>query len=366
MTLHRGDAIDHGVRTPRHGSVRWTLFTPILTGIFLSLLVLGRPVSALAAEPEFGGSCATGLVNHQRISTDCSIDWISKDGKRYCFSSAESRAEFLKSPDENIQRATEMYAAAGLGDIARGLNRFTSGDAQAYIDELIKAEAAKNDGVYVVDDPLTASSIPLIYENVDFTRTLDGYGFFPDVIFHARDDVRKKYLIDFWIAPQRGKLAVLQTRIYKTPVKKGDTWAMTPRQPKPWWWIPASEHPGQTEQKRSWEIMSSIEAYIQVSVRSGEFTLKDDKTGEEISLKFIGVHQPIRRLKGEGQFFACSDFRKVGTEDQFYDVDFWLDMKDGQMIVTNARVHKVPKLVDGNYVQVPRYNFDSTTFDIVP
>jgi YHS domain-containing protein len=361
MTLQRSLAPDRRARKRRRGSVRRISLMPVLAGFFLSL-----PVAALAAEPEFGGSCAMGLVSHQRIRTDCSIDWISRDGKRYCFSSAESKTEFLKSPDENIQRAAEMYAAAGLGDIARDLNRFASGDAQAYVDELIKAESARNGGVYAVDDPVTASSIPLIYENVDFTRTIDGYGFFPDVIFHAKDDPRKKYLIDFWVAPQNGKLAVLQTRIYKTPVQKGDAWAMTPRQPKPWWWIPASEHPGQSEQKRSWEIMSSIEAFVQASGQKGEFALKDDKTGEEIALKFIGVHQPIRRLKDDGQFFACTDFRKTGTTDQFYDIDFWLDMKNGQMIVTKVRVHKEPRLVDDSYVQVPRYNFDSKTFDIVP
>jgi len=55
-----------------------------------------------------------------------------------------------------------------------------------------------------------------------------------------------------------------------------------------------------------------------------------------------------------------------GTKDQFYDIDFWLDTKTGKMTVTNVKVHKVPIFMNGAYVQIPRYNFDSKTFDIVP
>ena len=35
-------------------------------------------------------------------------------------------------------------------------------------------------GLFTVNDPVTASSIPLVYDKVDFTRTIDGYGFFPE------------------------------------------------------------------------------------------------------------------------------------------------------------------------------------------
>ena len=333
----------------------------LLTALFLAL-----PGALFATEPEFGGYCAMGLVNHQRIKTDCKINWTSKDGKLYCFSNASAETEFLKDPDGNIQKATDMYAAADLGDIANEMEKFTSDDAQNYVDKLIKEQSAKNGGVFVFDDPVTNTSVPLIYENVDFTRTLDGYGFFPDVIFHAKGDPNEKYLVDFWIAPRDGKLAVLETRIYEAPVKDGNTWTTEQRQPKPWWWIPASEHPGQTEQKRSWEIMSAIDGYIQTTAKNGILTLKDDKTGDEIPLQFVDVHQPVRRLKDNGQFFACTDFRKAGTTDQFYDIDFWIDTKSGKLEVSNVKVHKVPIFINGSYVQIPRYNFDSKTFDIVP
>ncbi len=36
------------------------------------------------------------------------------------------------------------------------------------------------------------------------------------------------------------------------------------------------------------------------------------------------------------------------------------------MSVTNVKVHKAPVFMNGSYVQIPRYNYDSKTFDIVP
>ncbi len=346
-------------RLPVRGKRGWLL--PLLL-----LFVLIVPGYAFAVEPEFGGYDAEGLVNRQRIKTDCKINWTSKEGKLYCFSSKDSMADFLKAPDENIRTATDMYAANDMAEIAKEMEKFTSDDAQTYVDKLIKDQSAKNGGIFVIDDPVTDTSIPLVYENVDFTRTLDGYGFFPDVIFHAKGNPAAKYLVDFWIAPKDGKLAVLETRIYEAPEKDGNTWSMIERQPKPWWWIPAAEHPGQTEQKRSWEIMSAIDEYIQTNAQNGILTLKDDKTGQMLPLQFVDVHQPVRRLKENGQYFACTDFRKADTKDQFYDIDFWLDTKSGKMAVTSVKVHKVPVFMNGSYVQIPRYNYDNKTFDIIP
>jgi len=66
------------------------------------------------------------------------------------------------------------------------------------------------------------------------------------------------------------------------------------RQPVPWWWIPASEHPGHLATKRGWEVMSAVErdALKQSLKNNGVFKLKDDKTGKELELAFVGTHQP--------------------------------------------------------------------------
>jgi len=29
------------------------------------------------------------------------------------------------------------------------------------------------------------------------------------------------------------------------------------------------------------------------------------------------IHQPVRHLKKEGEYFACTDFRKPGSQDDF-------------------------------------------------
>lgn len=115
--------------------------------------------------------------------------------------------------------------------------------------------------------------------------------------------------------------------------------------------------------------MSALEDDIvaQSAKNHGLFPLKDDKTGDSLNLQFVGTHQPVRRLQGDGRYFACTDFRKPGTADQFYDVDFWLKEKDGRMLVDQVKLHKVPvKQDDGTYVQIPRYNFDDLKFDVVP
>lgn len=79
-----------------------------------------------------------------------------------------------------------------------------------------------------------------------------------------------------------------------------------------------------------------------------------------------GIHQPVRRLMEDGRFFACTDFRRAGGKDEYYDIDFWLDEESGKISVGGVRVHKVPVLEDGSFIQMPRYSFDPKTFDVVP
>lgn len=324
--------------------------------------------SARGAEPEFGGSCAMGLAEGKLIKTDCSINWTSPEGKFYCFGNEDSKAAFLKDPETNLRKAAAQFAMEDSEASADDMGRYTADDVTTFIEGEIIAAAAKNGGLFSVNDAMLGQTISLKFVKVDFVRTLHGYGFFPNVVFAARDDDAKKYQIDFWVKPKGGALRIVDVRVYKAPFKDGDIWVQKTRQPKPWWWIPASEHPGKSEVKRSWEIMSALEDYIgsERAKAEGVFKLKDDKTGEELSLDFIGIHQPVRKLKEDGRYFACTDFRKVGSTDQYYDIDFWLNDKTGKISVGEVRVHKVPTMQDGNFVQMPRYSFDSKTFDVVP
>jgi YHS domain-containing protein len=328
----------------------------------LSLAMANRAHAADAAaappQPEFGGQCAQGLAEGQRVQTNCTITWTNKDGKTYCFSNEVAKKTFLQNPVENLQRAQAFMAASSVEDTEKAMQDFTGSDAEGLVKDVIGNKVKANNGIFPLEDPLNAEHLKLIYDDVDFTRTIDGYGFFPDVKFHDSQDAQKKYLIDFWVIPLGGKLQVQEVRIYKEPLKSDGNWTTMARQPIPWWWIPASEHPGHLATKRGWEVMSAVEqnALRESSKNSGVFKVKDDKTGKELELEFVDTHQPVRQLD-DGHYFACTDFRAVGTKDQIYDIDFWVSDKDGKMTVDQTKVHKVPELKSGRWIQVPRYEW---------
>ncbi len=306
---------------------------------------------------EFGGQCAEGLAEGKHVKTDCSVTWKDKDGKDYCFSSGAAKATFLKNPEESLERARTFVAAGNVQSTEKAMENFDSNDAQNLVDATVKAKLKENGGLFPIEDALTGEQLKLAYDGVDFTRTLDGYGYFPDVKFHDPKDAQKKYLIDFWVAPVNGALAIQETRIYQAPAQVDGAWQSVAREPVPWWWIPASEHPGKMAQKRGWEVMSAVEENALKGAGSdGIFKLKDDQTGKTLDLKFVDTHQPVRQLD-DGTYFACTDFRAAGTKDQIYDIDFWVKEKDGQMVVNQVRVHKVPELKNGQWVQVPRYSW---------
>ena len=76
------------------------------------------------------------------------------------------------------------------------------------------------------------------------------------------------------------------------------------------------------------------------------------------------MHQPVRHMKKDGEYFACTDFRKPGSTDEYYDIDFWVNQKTGKLVVDNVKVHKVPVQEDGVWTQVPRYTFEGMDFDV--
>jgi len=312
-----------------------------------------------AADAQFGGQCAQALAGGHHVMTDCSINWTDKDGKFYCFKDASAKTAFLADPAQTLERARSFVAAGSVQSTEQAMQDFEGADAETLVKRYVQNKIAANAGIFALEDPLTGEQLKLVYDDIDFTRTIDGYGFFPDVKFHDQKDAQKKYLIDFWVVPQGGQLLVQETRIYKAPMEVEGAWKQVTRQPVPWWWIPASEHPGHVTQKRGWEVMSAVEQdVLKQSLKSkGVFNLKDDKTGKDLELSFIDTHQPVRQLDDNGHYFACTDFRAVGTKDQIYDIDFWLSEKDGAMTVDQVRVHKVPELKDGQWIQVPRYSF---------
>jgi len=335
----------------------------VLAAVFFS-----SPGYAEGIQGEFDNQCVMGLASGHRNPTDCSVNWTGKDGKTYCFADAKAKALFLKDPTANLEKAREFIATSEVEATQADMADVTTDQVKTFTQELIESAAKTNGGAFPLHDAVTDKKLDLVFEQFEFVRQLKGYGFFPDVKFHSKDDEAKKYVLDFWVKPRAGKLVLMDTRIYRAPKKEGNAWTLVSRSPTPWWWIPSTEHPGDTEVRRGWQVMSSIDEHIVDAQKKdgGVFKLKDDVTGEEIALQFVAIHQPVRKLKEDGQYFACSDFRKVGTTDEFYDIDFWVDEQSGKMSVLKAKVHKVPTLKDGTWVQVPRYNWDDTTSDVVP
>jgi hypothetical protein len=240
------------------------------------------------------------------------------------------------------------------------MEQISQDEIRAAVQAVVEQNRQAHGGVFVLQDNRTGENLSLEFEDIRVVRGIHGYGFFPNAIFHAKDTPEKKYAIDFWLKPQGDGLELIDVRIQKGPKKEGNTWVMATRMPVAWWWLPASEHPGETEEKRAWEVMSAIHEHIAQTRRThnGIYTLQDDQTGQELALEFVEIHQPVRKLKQDGRYFACTDFRRQGSKNEYYDIDFWLDEKNGAVTVGSVRVHKVPQQADGVWTQVPRYNFD--------
>src|SRR6185312_13645536 len=163
------------------------------------------------------------------------------------------------NPDESLDRARTFIAAANVESTEKAMENFDSADAEKFVDGIVKAKLAANGDLFPLEDAFNGETLKLGYDGIDFTRTLEGYGYFPDVKFHDPKNADRKYLIDFWVVPKNGALTIAETRIYQSPQQVDGAWRSVARQPVPWWWIPASEHPGKMAEKRGWEVMSAVE-----------------------------------------------------------------------------------------------------------
>ncbi|MGC2408701.1 MAG: hypothetical protein WA441_01460 [Methyloceanibacter sp.] len=330
---------------------------------------------AAPAKGEFDNSCTMGLAEGQTVKTDCSVNWTAEDGKVYCFSTEASKEAFLKNPTENIQKAREFYitkdrAAAAVPAAESAAPRpgptkaFTEDDVNAAVKQVV--DTRSKDGAFVFHDPKLNADLNLVFESIKGVRGMAGYGWFANAIFHDKDEAKKQYAIDFWFKPEGQELKLMDIRVQKGPKQEGDGWIMITRMPVAWWWLPVQEHPGDMEVTRAWQVMGAIHNYIATHKdQNGALPIKDDKTGDTVPLEFVEIHQPVRHLKKDGQYFVCTDFRKPGSQDEYYDIDFWVNQKSGKLEVKDVKMHKVPVQEDGVWTQVPRYTFDDLDFDTI-
>ncbi len=79
---------------------------------FASVLLAGLLAlfsNAYAADPEYDGQCALGMSEGHKIATNCSVLWVGKDDKIYCFINEEAKRKFLQSPGDNLKRAQAFW-----------------------------------------------------------------------------------------------------------------------------------------------------------------------------------------------------------------------------------------------------------------
>jgi hypothetical protein len=273
-------------------------------------------------------------------------------------------------PSTNAPAMTPAPSAAPSAPAAKSAAQST-GPTKAFTEEEVNAAVKKavdersKDGAFLFRDPKLNADLNLIFEQIKIVRGMEGYGWFANTIFHDKENAKKQYAIDFWFKPEGQELKLMDIRVQKGPKQEGDGWTMITRMPVAWWWLPVQEHPGDMEVTRAWQVMSAIHSYIATHKdANGALEIKDDKTGETIPLDFVEIHQPVRHLKKEGEYFVCTDFRKPGSKDEYYDIDFWVNQKGGKLAVDNVKIHKVPVQEDGIWTQVPRYTFEGMDFDV--
>lgn len=124
---------------------------------------------------------------------------------------------------------------------------------------------------------------------------------------------------------------------------------------------PGASQAGAEEPVRTFyveDIKDAMHKHIAATVDgNGVFHLRDDRTGEMLALRFVKIHDPVRKIDGS-TYFACTDFAVDGEPTKLYDVDFWL-RPDGAVLVNyDTKVHKEPRksLLYGWY-KYPRYTF---------
>jgi hypothetical protein len=106
------------------------------------------------------------------------------------------------------------------------------------------------------------------------------------------------------------------------------------------------------------EIKAATHEYIaQRTDADGIFRIHDPVTETTLQLRFVKIHDPVRRIDGD-TYFACTDFQPTDNPEALYDLDFWLKPAADQLKVVDEKIHKEPRhaLLYGWYKH-PRYTF---------
>lgn len=96
------------------------------------------------------------------------------------------------------------------------------------------------------------------------------------------------------------------------------------------------------------QIRQTIRSHIELYEReNGGFTIHDELTGSERTLKLVQVHERVG--KTDQLYYACTDMRDEQTG-ELLDLDFDVSAERGEPSVVDVRIHKVNDR--------PRYTYD--------
>ncbi len=122
------------------------------------------------------------------------------------------------------------------------------------------------------------------------------------------------------------------------------------------------EHAGAPAKKEvtAADIKTAMNAHItaETGKGGGVFKINDAKTGENLELVFVKIHDPVRKIEKSvslpAGYFACTDFSVKGAPEKLYDLDFWLNE---ELKITETRIHKHPEKVGDKWEKKARYTF---------
>ena len=91
---------------------------------------------------------------------------------------------------------------------------FTEDDVNAAVKKVVD-ERTKG-AAFVFRDPKLNADLNLVFEQIKNVRGMEGYGWFPNVIFHDKDEPKKQYAIDFWFKPEGQDLKLMDIRVQRS------------------------------------------------------------------------------------------------------------------------------------------------------
>jgi len=258
-----------------------------------------------------------------------------------------------------LQAAAAATALSATAGAVAATNDLTDEEVTAAVKSVI-AERSK-DGVFAFTDARTGDRLSLVLDDVRIVRGLPVFGWFPNVAFHDKATPAKKYTLDFWLLPQADKLKLMDVRIHKAPKPDGASWMSVTRAPLAWWWLPTMKRASAVAGVQAWQVMGAIHKRIAEEEQDGVVTLSDE-AGGTFPAELVDVLQPVGTSKADARYFACVDFRKLGSEPAFYSTVYWLDPKT--KLVTAGRVTQA-RIGGSKAATEPRCDIGGIRFDIV-